>query len=399
MTELSRFSLDYYDSTSSERRKGLGQYFTPRPIRRQIVDRLPWLDSPRVWEPAAGTGEFVQDVLDLYPDAVVDATEIDPSLYDVLRARFSDTGVAVRLADALKEHVPCRYDLVIGNPPYFEASHADHLGAYGHEYDEVVGGRVNTYSLFVKKGLDSLKPGGTLAFVLPPSMNNGAYFDRLRRYVEARGGVRFLKVFDAGQFEGAQQSVMVLIVVKGVANKTYVFERDGAVIYTEDAASLRLAFEGKDTLRSCGFSVKTGQVVWNQHKERLSKDPNHTFLVWSHNIGDGDVVASDRCWQYFDAAVDPGFTPMRGPAILVNRVVGKVNEGKVRAAVVGEEFEFLAENHVNVVTHPDRKDVGWFKRVCDQIRSPETAAVVRRVTGNTQLSKTELERLVPIRND
>jgi len=73
----------------------------------------------------------------------------------------------------------------------------------------------------------------------------------------------------------------------------------------------------------------------------------------------------------------------------VNRVVGQAGKGQLRAALVPEGVRFLGENHVNVVFHP--KGSNGLKSTLRQMNS----GVVQKITGNTQVSKKELEGLIP----
>jgi adenine-specific DNA-methyltransferase len=286
---------------------------------------------------------------------------------------------------------------VVGNPPYFEMYDLEET--LQDRFSDVISGRANIYSLFLKVGLDALKEGGYLAFVIPPSMNNGAYFRKLRQYIVDQAGIYFLKVYSSDAFQDAQQSVMVLILQKGIKRNSYIFQKDDLLIFSEDAHHLQQAFKGKETLSDYGFKVKTGQVVWNQHKERLASErgDDTSFLVWAHNIDDsGAIVAKDKKPQFFRHGNK--FAVQKGPAILVNRITGKVNGGTLRAAVVDEDFEFLAENHVNVITHNKCKDIKYYNDICDQLRSRETSDLIKCLTGNTQISKTELEKLIPLKS-
>lgn len=72
-------------------------------------------------------------------------------------------------------------------------------------------------------------------------------------------------------------------------------------------------------------------------------------------------------------------------------------------------MKFIAENHVNVIFPSSKQaqlkmDFGknliktnlTLKDIAKQLSSEEKLKVVRSITGNTQISKTELEKLFPI---
>ena len=74
-------------------------------------------------------------------------------------------------------------------------------------------------------------------------------------------------------------------------------------------------------------------------------------------------------------------------------------------------MKFIAENHVNVIFPPSKqkqtrmnlgiKSAGKkislsLQNIVNQLSSIEKLEIVKNITGNTQISKTELENLFPI---
>ena len=147
-----------------------------------------------------------------------------------------------------------------------------------------------------------------------------------------------------------------------------------------------------------GATVRTGRIVWNQHKERLTDNPAQAIpLIRAHNItGDGLILNNvpDKP-QYIKSD-----SPDVGPVVVVNRVTGAAKKVQLKAALIEPGFEFIGENHVNVIYPPSNlsagKKLSLLRSVCDQINAPTTAATMKLVTGNTQISRTELECLLPL---
>jgi adenine-specific DNA-methyltransferase len=395
---------------SAAERRRLGQYFTPAPLRERLLAHLDALfaaapaslGARRVLDPGAGSGEFLLDVLARWPGDHVAGLEIDAALVAALDAAHPEANV--RHGDALAHGAiePGAYDLVIGNPPYYEFVPEPAVRA---RFQPVISGRPNVFAMFFQVALDAVKEGGRVAFVVPPSMNNGAYFAALRHHIVARAVVEVLEVLDDPRlFAGAQQSVMLIVLRKGVAtardHDRHVLEVEGRVgrepLFAPDAARLRALREGHATLAELGFEVRTGRVVWNQRRADLrhEPEPGTVPLVSAHNIGDGvlDFTADHRGRPQFVRCRDPDV----GPAIVVNRVVGKVGAGMLRAAIVPRGMRFVGENHVNVVTQPFAADEALFARVLAGLRSPRALETLRALTGNTQLSATELSRWIPV---
>ncbi|MGC9121572.1 MAG: HsdM family class I SAM-dependent methyltransferase, partial [Thermogladius sp.] len=112
-----------------------------------------------------------------------------------------------------------------------------------------------------------------------------------------------------------------------------------------------------------------------------------------HNIRGGRLVlGSGRRPQYirWGGRVD------RGPAIVVKRVTGHPKRLRLEAALVPPGMTFVAENHVNVVYPPPNAPLEEMEGIVRQLNDPRTWEVLSHITGNTQVSKNELENLVPV---
>ena len=77
-------------------------------------------------------------------------------------------------------------------------------------------------------------------------------------------------------------------------------------------------------------------------------------------------------------------------------MVGAVGRGELRAALIPEGVEFIAENHVNLIRpREDGFEIDW-EVVLASLSRPEVADRVRLLTGNTQISARELTHLLPL---
>ncbi|HNA43643.1 MAG TPA: hypothetical protein PLO12_03390 [Solirubrobacterales bacterium] len=139
-------------------------------------------------------------------------------------------------------------------------------------------------------------------------------------------------------------------------------------------------------------------MIWNENRARLFPDPSpgRVPLIWSRSIGEGELrtLSPSAGKPGFYDTLDGGRPPLLGPAIVVNRVVGAVGRGELRAALVPEGMEFLAENHVNVIRSRGPA-VDW-EGVLAALRMPGVVERVRLLTGNTQISARELTHLLPL---
>lgn len=81
-------------------------------------------DKPqRILDIGTGTGVIALMLAQRFPDAMVDAVEIDPRAAETARRNFSQSPFASRLTChplGLSDFVPeAPYDLIVSNPPYF----------------------------------------------------------------------------------------------------------------------------------------------------------------------------------------------------------------------------------------------------------------------------------------
>ena len=403
--EYTKESVDYLNKADLKKRKNLGQYFTPKSIRELLLSKLPKKDNADILDPACGSGEFLLSCEKYFKNPKLNGFEIDKNLVGIASKLVKNSNI--KNIDALNidanDNNKNKYDYVIGNPPYFEIKLNEKLKA---KHFEIIKGRVNIFSLFIKIGLEALKDGGYLAYVVPPSMNNGAYFSKLREYIIKNSSLEYLHIIDgADNFHSANQKVMLIILKKTNTKKSnkYIFKKNGITIFTEDKKFLNGAYKNTVSLKEIGYGVKTGAIVWNEHKEKLTNDKNNsTLLIWSSNIVDGKIIIpipkavgslSKNKPQYIKNI--PKDLIIRSRVVVVNRITGSSKDINIKSAIVNEK-EFVCENHVNVIyplknTNPNYS----LEDILNALQDETNIKVMRLISGNTQVSKTELERLLP----
>ena len=403
--EFTDATLKYIDETDINYRKSLGQYFTPKSIREVLLSKLPnTIRKPKVLDPGCGTGEFLITARERFKNPELYGWDIDKRLVDITKQVVPEAHL--KNTDALLNQDYDKYDFVIGNPPYYEFSPSEKIKK---KFIAVINGRVNIFNLFIYQGIRWLKEGGYLAYVVPPSMNNGAYFQKLRKFIVDNSNIEYLHILkDPKIFHGALQSTMLLILKKGGNKGTYLFKKNGILIFSEGAKYLQKAFRNNVTLHDLNFEVKTGRLVWNENKKILTNNPKGAIpLIWAHNIGENElkfpILRKDKPQYVKTKNYDVG------PTIVVNRITGSINSIKLKATTIPPGMKFIAENHVNVIypisvkrqiklnLAPSKRINLPLKNIVKQLLSKENLEAMRNITGNTQISKTELEKLFPVK--
>ena len=432
-SNLLKISEKYYNEVDISHRKKHGQYFTPSDIKDEALSLIDFKDGDLVLENSCGTGEFIDSALNINPNINIKAYDIDPNLVDLVNSNFD---VDCICGDFLLLENKQMFDKIIGNPPYFQMNIKVAQNKGYKDYLSVCSGKPNIYAMFIKASLESLKPNGDLVYVVPTSMNNGNDFRKLREYIIACANIENIIMFDDNQFEGAQQNVMILHLKKLRLNETnngkFIFTRSGISIFSSKTQFLDSHFKEGKTLEQLGFDVMTGNLVWNQNKPLMSRNKSDLVLVWACNIIDNEIIldvsklnitqepdeersTKHEKGQYVKnkATVkqtnDDGVTtnvevglncnPLSGKCVVVNRITSASSNAKIRAAIVdfGKE-EFYVENHLNYITKTDQ-----CKHTLEQLHAaltkPEVTAFIKKLTGNTQISKKELLKLIPIKID
>lgn len=395
-------STALHNKLSKEVRQKEGIFFTPAGIRTRLFEILTsvGVTAPTtVLEPSFGSGEFLFDLVERYPAAKIQGVELNRTAFlDTAAVVASmETAITSRLVltntDFLKYSSGLRADLIVGNPPYFVTKQKD---------PRCMTGRGNVFVQFIYKCLtEHLAPGGILAFVLPRSFYNCCYYDPCRRFIAEHMTVLALENVETADFYDTAQETMLFIVRQGpsavvnsyvltVGDKTYINPHASAL------AAAR-AETGGVTIASLGCTVKTGEVVWNEHKEKLTADAsgaNTVLVLYNNNIKSGVVQVGDPGkkgkHQYirdFPCAAGPTV----GPAILVARGYGNTAY-KINFAVVPAGMRFYGENHVNVITGP----AAAIEQIAASLGDERTAAFIEQFVGNGALSKTELESVLPV---
>lgn len=378
-------------------RQSLGQFMTPRFMRMHLLEQLEIKAGDKVLDPGVGTGEFLRDAWHIQPEAQYFGWDIDPKILEF--AHENIPVASLENVSALESTLRAEFDFIIGNPPYFELKLEPEMKS---RYAPVISGRANIYAMFIKLGIELLKPGGTLAYVVPPSMNAGAYFKNLRNYIQSNGHVSYLKIFHkSDHFVDAQTSVQVIVIKKALGRSNHVYihpttpGQESLAIYVEDKGVLESAFQGKLTLLDLGYKAVTGTIVWNQKKDLLRDETSEEAvpLYYARNIRSGQIelIPDDLKKQFIVPS-----KPQLGPAILINRIIGGVGKGLINAALVPEGQAFVAENHLNVIQQLDSVEQKVsFNNLLAQVRSRNTIEAARLITGNTQLSASEWNSLIP----
>jgi hypothetical protein len=398
-------SLKMNKSLHKDIRQEQGIFFTPKKARDLVFQKLDELHaSPtQILEPSFGSGEFLQDLKDNYPEASIVGVELNKELYESV----SIPGTTLVNSDFFTIPEAWKFDLIVGNPPYFVTKQKN---------PECMTGRPNIYVAFLYKCLKQhLVTDGYLAFVLPTSLFNCSYYEPMRKYIAQHCTIQYVEKLDVKYYQTQQDTMMILLQNKPDPTHKYLVNCSSSVYISPSYLSLQKELQGSSSLQQLGFEVKTGEVVWNQVRD--GKDP--TKLQQSGPKKDkpfpniGELVDSEGILVIYDTNIVNGTLvvgniqdkekkqyiknfkkkPVNEPTILVTR--GHGNAYRFNYVLVKDK-EFYAENHVNMILAKTQEAKQKVDALYKALGDPRTCRFIEQFVGNGAISATELATVIPI---
>jgi tRNA1(Val) A37 N6-methylase TrmN6 len=212
-------------------RRANGIYYTPHPIAEEMIR---WaVDSPKdcILDPSYGGAVFLHAAIQklqaagsISAERQVYGVDSDPSAQARAQTKNRIPKRQLVTADFLSvrpKDFACRFDAVVGNPPYVK--HHD----IGHEALRVarrsveeqgfkLSGMSSYWAYFVLHALGFVAPGGKLALVLPGSFLHARYASVVRNAVQKSFGSVTVIAVDEQLFPDAkEESILLLAKRKG----------------------------------------------------------------------------------------------------------------------------------------------------------------------------------------
>ena len=352
----------------------------------------------RVLEPSCGSCQVINEVDKAFEDIQIDGVEFNNTIFTEIKALEHTNNTNLMNNDYLKYVPEEKYDLIIGNPPYFVMPKKDVESIYYNYFD----GRPNIFILFIIKAMFELKMNGILAFVLPKNFLNCNYYNKLREHIVDNFKIVSIKDHSNEKYIETGQDTIVLIIQKRkkrTINIKYVLKFEGNTIFNtkEGIKKLKEYYKDATTLKNMKFEVKVGTVVWNQVKDKLTNDESKTLLIYSGNIQDGKLVVkgfhNEEKKQYID--VDGKL----GSVLVVNRGYGN-GDYKFNYAVINPGQPYLCENHIiYIVPKQDMTPealLSQYEKITNSFENEKTKEFIKLYFANNGINTTELQHILPI---
>jgi len=440
-----------------------GVYYTPPALARRLLALateagVDWATC-RVLDVACGGGAFITPVALVMADALapcppetlldhlsthVQGFEVDPfgawlsqvlldaALVGAYRASGRRLAPIVHICDSL-DQVPKPgdlRDLVIGNPPYGRVTLSPHNRA---RYQRSLYGHANLYGLFMDLSVRWARPGGVIALVTPTSFLSGEYFKRLRRLLATEAppvGIDLIAdrkdvfadvlqetLLAAYRRDGQPHSASVHALIAS-SNTDASIEPVGVLTLPRDpegpwllprAADQAVLLQRMHTmahrLKDYGYSVSTGPLVWNRHKQQLrpAPAPNAYPLIWAEAItqdGQFRFRADKKNHEPYVAVRGSGdeWLLTRTPCVLVQRTTSKEQGRRLVAAELPHSFlaqhgVVVVENHINMVRQIVPAPAIDLSTLTVILNSDIVDKAFRCINGSVAVSASELQAL------
>ncbi|QOJ03725.1 MAG: N-6 DNA methylase [Planctomycetia bacterium] len=210
--------------SARQRRRALGQVFTPRLVAdfmaRWVCARRP----ERVLDPALGEGVFVDAVEALARRSRwsprIDSFEVDRT---VARSQSGHDCrlLTIRWEDFLLADIATHYDAIIANPPYVRHHELEYGESVLRRIDALAGRRLsratNLYGLFLVRIASLLAPGGRAAIITPAEWLNAEFGVTLKAFLLERNLIDAMIQFDPSLlvFHGALTTAEIVLLRRG----------------------------------------------------------------------------------------------------------------------------------------------------------------------------------------
>ena len=288
-----------------------------------------------------------------------------------------------------------KYDLIIGNPPYYVLK-KDKVDS---EYYKYFDGRPNIFIIFIVKCLNMLNDEGILSFILPRNFLNCLYYNKTRKYIDKCFKIISIEDCNDKYLETQQDTVIFIVQKKNEDNSKYTIKVNEYTIFgsIESIKIIKELSEGSKSLADMGFKVNVGTVVWNQCKDILTDDSRCTRLVYSGDIKDNQLIMK----KYSDDK-KKNFIKKKGvcdPILVINRGYGVGNYSFEYCLIEGG-FEYLIENHLICIKYSQHIDnvriLELYKKIIKSLEDHRTTEFIKIYFGNNAINTTELNYILPI---
>ena len=337
---------------------GAGQYFTPRPLIKAMVELIGPQPGMTVYDPACGTGGFLLAVHDyISRNYSLDRGQKESLKFDTLRGKDIVDSVArlcvmnlylhgiggdespIEVGDALISDPGERFDMVLTNPPFGRKSSVTIVNGEGkadresliYERQDFWATTSNKQLNFLQHVKTLLKINGKAAIVVPDNvLFEGGAGETVRRRLLAECDVHTLLRLPTGIFYAQGVKANVLFFDRKPASerpwtdKLWIYDLRTNKHFTLKTSTLR--YEDLADFTEC----------YNQ-ENRHSRQETERFRAFSYNeLMQRDKVSLDIFWLRDESLDDASSLP--APDILAGEITDNLEAALEQFAAIHQDL-------------------------------------------------------------
>lgn len=399
--KYSELSRKLTTKLNKNEKKNNGIYFTPpETIYKNIKFLEPFMKNRmKVLEPSCGSCEYIVRLNNINPNINITGIELNKTIFESIKQYNSDN-ITLLNKNYLTHKFNTKFDLIIGNPPYFVMKKTDVDKSYYNYFD----GRPNIFILFIIKSLELLNNKGILSFVLPKSFLNCLYYDKTRKHILKNYNILNIIECDDNYIETKQDTIILILQNKKPSNNiSYSITISGyTILGTQDNIKvIKKLYNNSKTLFDLNYKVNVGNIVWNQCKNDLTDDNTKTLLIYS-----SDITNNKLSIKKYSNKEKKNYINKKGdntPLLVINRGYG-VGSYKFNYCLINENdtINYLVENHLICIKYSNsiekEKLIDKYKQIIKSFKNKKTAEFISVYFGNNAMNTTELCKILPIYN-
>jgi adenine-specific DNA-methyltransferase len=310
-------------SRSYDRKKLLGQVYTPLPIVERILDLTGFyqnFEGRTVLDPACGDGRFLVPAAEFIiktsaPERLqhnlsqLSGWDIDAEALRLCRANLDQLiaglGITVKWnlhhIDALRQlNTRQKYDFIVGNPPYIRIQHLpENQRKYiRQKYSFCKNGSTDAYVAFFQLASILLKADGVCGFITPNSYFSSETARPLRTFFEKKQNLIHITNYASKLVFGKTGTYSAITIFGKAAREGFLFEKsDENLTYTSREISFSELRENAvwqlsvDTLQEVQ-GTKLGEIC--QISVGLTTLSDALYLFTIHSEHDDLVTATNK---------------------------------------------------------------------------------------------------------